>query len=379
MTRFDFDDSYLSSVAGGRSAIDISRLNIHSLAEAESFIKSYGFNIGDNNDLERLWDYYRRAFVLLTEKLKVELSDIPEIFHERKKLGDIRYLLIYASSRDPKDMQLQKWSCALLRCMHVYVHSEADLFSFFAEDIQKQILSAFESVVINDGAQHKTFLKSFHKEGHPAIELNKFEMKAFKTSSSTVIKLLAKPDALAMRIFDKIGVRFVTHSIFDSFQVIRFLVEENIISFAHIMPDQSSNNIFPIHLFLQVCREFEERRQSDPNFKPSDEAVEQRLKEVLLSTSGEDLKLFRKENLYSSDNYRFIKFITRKLITIQPEGKEKFSFFYPFEVQIVEKETYELAKSGPAEHIAYKERQREAAKARLFPLSDETSSKGFSS
>lgn len=373
MFRLDFDDSYLSSVAGGRSAIDISRLNIHSLTEAESFIKSYGYDIEDQEDLNRLWYFYRRALVLLTEKLLIPISDIPEIFHDRKKIGDIRYLLIYASSRDPKDSQLQKWSCAMLRCMHVYVHAETDLFSHFAEDIQKQILSAFESVVVNDGAHHKTLLKSFHKEGHPEIELHKFEMKAFKNSSSTVIKLLAKPEALAMRLFDKIGVRFVTNSIFDSFQVIRFLVEENIISYAHVIPDQSSNNIFPVDLFINVCQELEKKKQQlvAGGGAPLElTEIELALKQAISKKSSDEIKMFKKENIYSSENYRFIKFITRKLITIQPEGKAKFSFFYPYEVQIVEKDTYFLASSGPSEHRSYKERQLEAAKARLFNFNE---------
>lgn len=365
MVRLDFDNSYLSSVAGGQSAIDIPFLNIHSLAEAESFIRSYGYNINQNEDLERLWYFYRRAFVLLTEKLLIDINEIPEIFHDRKKLGDIRYLLIYASSRDPKDKTLQRWSCALLRCMHVYVHSETDLFSYFAEDIQKQILSAFESVVVNDGSQHKTFLKSFHKESHPPIELYKFEMKAFKTSSSTVIKLLAKPEALAMKIFDKIGVRFVTNSIFDSFQVIRFLVEENIISYAHIMPDQSSNNIYPPNLFVKVCEELDKKKQSSN--QPIEIAeIDQALKQAMTQQSEVDRKLFRKENAYSSIDYRFIKFITRKLITIESNEKGRFSFFYPYEVQIVERKTYDLSKSGPSEHQSYKQRQLDAAKARLF-------------
>lgn len=359
--RLDFDPASLHSVAGGRSAIDIPRLNIHSLAEAESFIKSYGYDYAHEKDVERLWYFYRRAIVLITERLGFALEDMPEIFRDRRQLQDLRRLLVYASSRDPKEAEYQKWSCALLRCIHVFVHAETDLFSFFSEEIQKQILGPLQNAVVSFGNEGKFYLKSFHKEGHSPVELSGFEVKPLKTSSSTVIKLLAKPDALAMKIFDKLGVRFITHSIFDSFQVIRFLVEENLISFPHIMPDQSSNNIYPVDLFLKSC---EELIKSGQEIQPED--LEALFEEKLESESSQQ-KLFRKENTFSGDEYKFIKFITRKMITIQQEGKPNFSFFYPFEVQILDLKTFQATQTGPSEHVAYKERQRTAARQRLFP------------
>lgn len=366
--RLDFDSSSLFSVAGGQSVLDTAKLNIHSVAEAESFLKSYGYDYNSESDVERLWYFYRRALVLMTEKLNLSMDEMPEILHDRKNLTDLRTLLIFASDNDVVNKTLQKWSCAILRCMHVYVHAETDLFSYFSEEIQKQILSPIQDVANVDGAIHKTILKSFHKEGHNEIELEGFEVKPLKTSSSTVVKLLAKPDAVAMKIFDKLGVRFITKSTFDSFQVIRFLVEENIISFPHIMPDQSSNNIYSVELFLNVCYELsvEQNKGVEISEETLNEALKIKLAAKMKTEDGTDAKLFRKQNDFSADNYKFIKFITRKLITIQPEGKEKFSFFYPYEIQIVEKDTYDLAKSGPSEHDAYKNRQREAARHRLF-------------
>jgi len=361
-SRFDFDPASLHSVAGGRSAIDIPKLNIHSLAEAESFLRSYGYDYSKESDVERLWYFYRRALVLLTGKLGFTFEEIPEIFRDRKNLNDLRYLLVFASSREPKEAEYQRWSCALVRCIHVFVHAETDLFSFFAQEIQQQILAPLQNVVVNKGNEGRYFLKSYHKEGHPLVELNGFELKPFKTSSSTVIKLLAKPDALAMKIFDKLGVRFITHSVFDSFQVIRFLVEENIISFPHIMPDQSSNNIYPVKLFLEVCEELISQEQEDISI----EALEELFAERLQKKTSQD-ELFRKENKFSGSDYKFIKFIARKLITIKQEGRPDFSFFYPYEVQILDQKAYAAVQSGPSEHEAYKERQRVAARERLFP------------
>ncbi|MEQ1723681.1 MAG: TIGR04552 family protein, partial [Pseudobdellovibrio sp.] len=243
-----FDESSLSVVAGGASALDKKSLNIHGLDEAESFLRTYGYNILNPEDLERLWYFHRRAQVLMSEKLMINLDEMPQELKTKASLGDIRNLLIYASQSE--NTNLQRWACATLRCMHVFVHAETDLFSSFSEEIQKQILTPFENSVKQED---KLQLRSFQKEGHPSIGLVDFQTKPFKTSSSTVIKLLAKPDALAVKVFDKLGIRFVTKSVFDSFQVIRFLVEENLISFPQIMPDQSSNNMYPVEEFLAVC------------------------------------------------------------------------------------------------------------------------------
>ncbi|MBC7743460.1 MAG: TIGR04552 family protein [Bdellovibrionaceae bacterium] len=357
-----FDESSLGVVAAGASAIDRPFLHIHSLEEAEAFLRSYGYKVNNPENLERLWYFHRRALVLMTERLKLNVSDIPAQIKSKEELKDIRYLLIYASQFE--DKKLQRWSCAFLRCMHVFVHAETDLFSSFSEEIQKQILGPFEQAVFQDD---KLYLKSFQKEGHPRVELLDFHSKPFKTSTSTVIKLLARPEALAMKIFDKIGVRFVTKTVFDSFQVIRFLVEENIISFPQIMPDQSSNNMYPVEEFLAVCNKLVKKHGDTQTLTP--EKIDRLLAQRLKSSQSAFLGLFRKDNPFSSEDFKYIKFISRQLIQINSNsaGGRTFNFFYPFEVQIMNESSYKKMQSGESEHNAYKDRQVEAAIKRLFP------------
>ncbi|MCC2679314.1 MAG: hypothetical protein K0R29_1890 [Pseudobdellovibrio sp.] len=356
-----FDPASLSVVAGGGSALDTRSLNIHGLEEAESFLRSYGYQISRPDDLERMWYFYRRAMVLMSEKLRIDFNDLPEELKSRESLKDIRYLLIYASQTENKE--LQKWSCALLRCMHVFVHAETDLFSSFSEEIQKQILMPFENSVRHGG---KLFLHSFKKEGHPDIELLEFQTKPFKTSSSTVIKLLAKPDALAVKIFDKIGIRFVTKSIFDSFQVIRFLVDENLISFPQIIPDQSSNNMYPVKEFLEVVNKLEQKHK--PEHRLSPDKIDRLLLKKLEANQTAFLGLFRKENPYSSEDFKYIKFISRQLIKVENGvGGKPFSFFFPFEIQIMNEGSFKKIQSGESAHSSYKSRQIAAAVKRLFP------------
>jgi len=359
---FEFDSATLHSVVGGRSAVDIPTLHFKTLDEADSFMKGYGFDSQKPDDMERLWYFHRRALVLMQEKLGFSLDEIPEELRDRKLLEDPRKLLLYASQSENKAQG--RWACALLRCIHVFVHTENDLFSSFSEDIQKQILSPFQNCIYHDGTSGTTYLKR-PEESLTQLEpiaLLGFESKPFKTSTSTVIKLLAKPNALAMSVFDKLGVRFVTRSMFDTFQVVRFLVGENLISFPHIMPDQSTNNLFPVDLFLKAALELKPR---------AGQLTEGEIASFFtqyLETHKEGLEYLRKENAFSGADYRFIKFISRKLIRVQVPGqKEAFSFFYPFEVQIVDQESHAKVLSGPSEHQAYKERQRQAARKRLFP------------
>ena len=178
---FSFDPDVLQTVAGGRSALEMRRLHILNLEAANSFLKSYGFDVNSESDVRRLWHHHRRAIVLMTEKLGFIEVDIPAEVRDPKVLEDVRLLLLYASreSTDP----LQKWACAILRCMHVFVHTESDLFSFFSEEIQKQILSPFENAVSTVGENYVLKGKVYTDL---EVALTQFQVKPFKTSSSTL-------------------------------------------------------------------------------------------------------------------------------------------------------------------------------------------------
>lgn len=354
--RFDFDENILASIVGGRSALDLPQLRFKTTDECRDFIKGYGVDLSEDAQVEKLWYYHRRALVLLTEKLGFSQDEIPGVLKDRKQLQDITQLLLFASSSRPQEKDLQRWSCALLRAMHVFVHAENDLFSSFSEEIQKQILSPFQHCLVTDGSSGTTFLRSTKDEGE-GIALQGFEIKPFKTSSSTVIKLLAKPDAFAMSVFDKLGVRFITKTIFDTFRVIRFLTEENLISFPHIMADQSSNNLYPADLFVQVCRDLVKMGKDLP------EAEIQRIFQKAYADNKDQYNLVRKDNHFSGDDYRFIKFISRRMVRV-PGG---LVFFYPYEVQLMDAETHHQIMSGPSRHQAYKDRQKLAARARVLP------------
>lgn len=361
---FEFDSAILTSLAGGQSVIDLPRLAASTEEQAKAFILAYGFDIENEKDSEKLWYFHRRALVFLEEKLGIRAEQIPEVLRDRKQLLDLKRLLIWSSSSAKEDKEYQRWSCAILRVMHVFVHAESDLFHSFSEEIQKQILTPLQDSIFTEGTTGTTYLRASAPgdQTKDQVSLVGFEIKPFKTSASTVIKLLAKPDAVAMKIFDRLGVRFVTKSMFDSFRVIQFLVDHHLVSFPHIMPDQSSNNLYPAELFGLVIADLKKQ-----NISWTEADLEKVFRERLES-SKDDVRWHRKENFFSGTDYQFIKFISRKLIRV-PMGDKggEFSFFFPYEVQIMDQASYAKIQSGPSEHQKYKERQKEAARKRLFP------------
>lgn len=355
---FDYDVSILKTMVGGESSLDAPRLYVDNLEEAYAFFKSYGFDLHDPTHEKRLWYFHMRALSFLRERILEKEEEIPEEISDPKRLKDLRHLLIWASQSKPNE--LSRWSCAVLRVAHVFVHAENDIFSFYAEEIQKQILGPLQACVAHEGS--RVLLK--HPFSSDEIELDGFEVKPFKTSSSEVLKMLAKPEVVALKVLDKIGVRFITKNVFDAFQVALFLADRHLINFAHVIPDQSSNNLYPLPLFLKTLREFFDLKEQGHFVNVS--TLNQKLMDRWTDRESGN-GLVRKENSFTATDYRFIKFICRKLITVKKENGELFSFFYPFEVQIVDQESYLRNQSGPSNHAHYKERQRLAARNRLFP------------
>ncbi len=370
----EFDANLLSVLVGSHSVIDLPGLHLKSTQQAFDFIKAYGFDLSLDEDRAKIKYIYRRALVFLIQTLGFEESKIPDAIKDLDQTQNIENVLLWASQTsligNTQDLdlastpsrELQKWSCAILRVMHAFVHAENDLFHFYSEEVQKQILTPFEEHVVSGGDKGRFYLR------HPndginekSIELCGFEVKPYKTSVSSVLKLLAKHDVHMMSLYDKIGVRFVTQTLTDAFRVLQYLINHNILSLAHIMSGQTSNNLFPVDLFIKMAGDFAPTKWKELSAQEIDQFLLIAKKEYMANPNH---TLFPKENIFSSPDYEFMKFVTRKLIKISGSG---FQFFYPFEVQIMTQNGYKSSFQGSAEHGQYKKRQISAAKKRVFP------------
>ena len=349
----------LMSMIGGVSVLDAPRLSVRDTDQACDFIKSYGYEWGSEEDQREIYSFYRQAVAFLQDKF-VEESEEPlaELF-DKNGIEDARNLLVAASDRESDDKVLQRWACATLKVMHVMAHLNNDLYSIFDDEIREQILAPIQNYVIEDSIQGATHLQSENEK----VRLNKFEFKPVKNQSSGIIKLLAKRKLVALNILDRIGVRFVTKNTFDIFQVIRFLVNNSLVSYPHCIVNESINSVYPTNLFLEAMDTLR-AKNAMMNVKEISELLNKKLVD-----QADRAEFQSKENVFTDPDYKFIKFISRKLIRIEVERngkKEKVQFFYPFEVQVMSYETYLNNMRGPLSHVEYKKRQEKAARLRLF-------------
>lgn len=353
-----FHEKTLEALIGGYNSLDARDLNISDLEEAYAFMRAYGFDPDEEIQIRDLWRFHRRAVTFIRTELLEEGEEFPENLSDPNQLKDLAYLLIYASTSDRRENSMQRWSCAVLKVMHVLVHLDKDLFTLYSPQIQDQILAPFKKHIYEDPTTG-TYLGSPGSQG--SISLKKYDTKAFKTSKSSIAKLLAKPDEVAFSLLDKMGVRFVTKSLFETFSVLRYLVQNSLVSVPHVVTDQSNNTLYPLNLFIEVCEGVTKEQVLSPA-----EIDAMLLKK--LEKEAERANYRKKLNPFSSHDYRFIKFITRKLIRVPQEEDEAspFSFFYPCEIQIVDYETYLQNLSGGASHNEYKRRQRRKARMRVL-------------
>lgn len=353
----DFDPETFGSLIGGRSVVETPYLGLRSLPEAYAYLKTYGYDMEVGADRDKLWQIHSRAVIYLRTQLLHEGESIPEELSDPKQLGDIGNILLWASMRDSSENSLHRWACALLRVMHVVSQLQNDLFNHFSMEIQEEIFRPYRQFIHKDDAMG---IRLVNPSDGETISLQKFEMKPFKDSDSAITKLLAKPDEVAFGLLDKIGVRFVTSSLFDVFRVMRFLLQNHVISPANVIPNQSNNTLYPVNLFLEVIESLP--RQTDMETSAIDKILLDRL-ESQKSTA----RYLEKHNAFTSKDYRFVKFITRQLVRVNhPETQKSFSFFYPYEVQILDYDRYVKTLTGPASHDEYKARQRERARQRVL-------------
>jgi uncharacterized protein (TIGR04552 family) len=350
-----FNAKILGTVLGSQSVLDLPQLDLQGLDQAYEFLRAYGFDIKNPSDEEKLWDYYRRALSFISSELLTPDMVIPDSLADPHQLKDLRYLLIYASTTDSRPQSLKKWACAILKVMHVLAHVDNDLFTAFSREIQEQILKPFQDNIFEDPVSGPQLGLASELE---TIPLKKFEIKLFKTSDSSILKLLAKRDVIAFGLLDKIGVRFVTKTVFDVFRVLQMLAQKSLVSFPHVAMGHSHNNLYPLNLFLDALETW------PPDRRPSGEEIDRTLHEKL-RTSGDQAEYVIKPSDFSSAEYQFAKFISRRLVRVD-HGGSQLSFFYPFEVQIVDYETHLKNMSGPSAHKDYKDRQRQRARLRVF-------------
>jgi uncharacterized protein (TIGR04562 family) len=267
---------------------------------------------------------------------------------------------------------------------------DKDLRQNYVSTIQMQIFDRIYRYINRDD-EDRLFLQA---KGEKAIELADFQTKSKKSRDSIIIKLLHKKENVAEQLFDRIGVRFITYTKFDCMRVIKFLCDHNIIMVHNIKPSRSHNSLIDFHQFKSKYKDYlESIKEAQIDQKEFYQQAEKICNECLV----EDTQNI--ENKHSFTDYRAIHFTARQLIRyvnpfmnefrkLREEAKSlenlpiaqkilkldtssvsnMIRFFYPFEVQITDKESHFKNTEGEASHTEYKKSQLESAKNRLFSV-----------
>jgi uncharacterized protein (TIGR04562 family) len=275
--------------------------------------------------------------------------------------------------------------------MHTIAHIEG-AFRYSDIDVARdEIIARIQTVVAYDERGD-----AWIQYGDQRLKLHKLEWKTQKSRDSVLLKLLHKRANVAETIYDMLGVRFITENQSDVMQVVKILQQSHVISFPNAIPSRSRNSIVDPEAF----RAYVEQVRSDYMLgKISSQDFQSRLESMIISPPVVD-----KENLHSGSEYRAIQMTCRQLIrtpkplttlrkNLQVElekmpvgnvfsrhvaelisvlrniskltGEDEFSFF-PFEVQVMDEQSWSINSTGKASHSKYKKSQLKAARRRVL-------------
>ena len=398
--RYDIRWETLDIIVRGKSAIDASTgFQLRSTDEVERFVGSYGYDLSNPIESAELFGNFHEALNFIRKNFLA--PDNPEglkLEVPRKiiELTNIRDLLLMASlsypgqNNDPAGMLLRNFACALLKVMHTIAHIDKDLRTQYFPECQKQIFDRFYRVIHRDENGHLHL-----GEGEDRIDLVAFETKPKKARDSILLKLLHKPENVAEDIFDRVGLRFVTHTPLDSIRVIKFLKDRMILMAPNIKPSRSRNTLVDLDAFQAAWNQAYEKWERH-------ELTSEQAEEFL--RGGTHYPSRDPDNPHSSKFYRAIQFTCRQLIKfrnplhdeirelkapvtamdssqespasrtlleriekIDPKlAPREFRFFYPFEVQVMDQESAEENEKGRSAHSEYKKAQVQTAMRRVM-------------
>lgn len=372
----------LGAMVGGQSAIDVPALRVRTYDQAKDYLRAYGYDPDDAVEQATLERHRVEAMDYIESELIADegLTVPADLRHET----DVCVLLLAASSelRDER----QRWACAILRVMHTVSHAHSSFEERYGAQIREQILARFRPHVVEgpDGLALGT--------GPDAIPLSRFDVKSHKPLRSIITKLLHKVENVAADIFDQVGLRFVTRERFDALLVVRYLRTQNVVVFGNVKPSRSRNTLIDMEW---LRREMEDLDDRVDHGGASDEDRLAALRAAVRSLPFPPPDLSN-PNPHSSTFYRSIQFTARQQIHIpnplaaqlrlaiaelppSEEARELATelrahleqdgdqnIFFPFEVQVLDEEAWQLTRSGLAAHTVYKARQRETVKRRVL-------------
>ena len=379
----------MNDALSGKSVIDTRYSTIRSLDEAQDTLYFYGYNWNQEGDRRFLLETHQRAVEFIQSVLLDPFDDHLVMPEEVKLCPDVRLLLQWTNLR-ARNKELCMWSCAVLKVMHTILHLENDFLSHHFQEARSQIFQRFHGHLYID-EKNMIYLGKDQKE---FIPLYYFEVKREKDFHSKVLKLLHKKENTAVRIYDHIGVRIVTNTLLDVLQVFQYLIASKIFIYANVTPARTVNTLLEISKAQTFIKRILRRyRNGELSQQEAEREIETgiRREDLLLGDHGGT------DNPFSLSGFRSIQFTCRYLVrfpnptytqlydlrqhlfvdraSVQNIGeldqilkttKREITFFFPFEIQLLDKETFMENQIGLGSHEEYKKAQLQAARKRVL-------------
>ena len=319
------DSDAVKLLLRGDSVIDWHRLNYADHAEVDRFLRLNEFDPENDEEMARLEDVRSDAVEYLSRAFAMAIPD--------EVAGDLpaRDLFLVASSHGPH----QKWACVVLKVMHIihHINGRAGLLKMSVSD--EIIFREVELKVMQ-------VVEQLRAAGAPLTE---WEWSR-KPRDSQITKLLAKRSTLAANIYDKLRFRLIVPTPDDLVPMIGTLTRQ-LIPFNYIIPGESLNQLVDLQQLLP------DRLDAGP--APAEPY-----------------------NEFSGPEYRIINFVADLPLRIErlvprtevPQNTAHVVFVLT-EFQIADKATALRNESGASSHEAYKARQNERVRMRLFREKDD--------
>lgn len=320
-------------------------------AEVFSFFEAYGYPSQDPIQQAELLGHYREALEFIRhvflfpdnpEGLKLQ---IPSFF---STLTDISALFL---QKTPVE---KLWAASIFKVMHGLAYIDQDWSNPFFHDIQSQILQRFLPH-LQQTDQALPFLGTSLSDPQGLL-LTRFEIKPKKSRESLLLKMLHKPDYVTETIFDRVGLRFVTPTLWETLKVLQYLLDRHLLLPFQLKPSRTKNTLLSFEKwkghYRSLIKKQEKNRLSEADFFKH---LEQWTSEPEGGPSS---------NPHSSGFYRSLQFTSHCPIHLeQPFGMR---FFYPFEIQILDAHNDMESREGLSAHASYRKAQIATAQQKVF-------------
>lgn len=357
--KFSLNWSYLNAIASGVSAIDLGALALRNLQDARQFVREYGFDLDQPAAPALIARVHREAvdFIAATFLEPGQAGLIPPAVAQP---DEPLQLLVYASMRGQHADVLRLWSCAVLKVMHgiFYIDNNLKLRHFSA--IREQVFASLDEVIHCDGEHY------FLTDGEVCLPLLHFERKNNKGRNSILLKLLQKAAYLAADIFDHLGVRLIFTTRFECLLALRTLQRAHLLSVTNVDAQRTRNTLLDLDAAKQVFIKYRALLERSEDYP---EQLLRIMDEELLALSQPQTRC---DNPHSGAGFNSIQVTVRKMIHVPPDtlacGEQDYGvgFFFEYEIQLMDKASHDRSLSGPASHDAYKRRQVDTARLRVF-------------